>query len=112
MSDAEFRDWRYYAFDRLKEDHTAQEKALTAQLEDHRSQVMELKNKMKDLQAKQAAQKEANNNTENLVEEQRQQLTKKDKYIKVHFSVIYLNKLVMFPLNWTYNHLQQQQQQQ
>lgn len=63
-------------------------KALTAQIEDLRSQIMHLEKEMLDLQAELSAQKEANvrspsNTMKNLVEEQKKQLTKKDKHIKV-----------------------------
>lgn len=59
-----------------------------AQIEDQRSQIMHLEKKMIDLQAELAAQKEANvrspsNAMKNLVEEQKKQLTKKDRHIKV-----------------------------
>lgn len=73
---------------RLKEDHAAQAKALAAQIEDQRSQIMHLEKEMMDLQAELAAQKEANvrspsNTVKNLVEEQKKQLAKKDRHIKV-----------------------------
>ncbi|XP_056907181.1 centrosomal protein of 290 kDa isoform X3 [Takifugu flavidus] len=72
---------------RLKEDHAAHVKALTAQMEDQRSQIMRLEKEMMDLQAELSAQKEANvrspsNTMKNLVEDQKKQLTKKDRHIK------------------------------
>lgn len=77
-------------YSRLKEHHAAQVKALTAQIEDQRSQIMHLEKEMLDLQAELSAQKEANvrspsNTMKNLVEEQKKQLTKKDRHIKVVF---------------------------
>lgn len=63
-------------------------KALTAQIEDQRSQTLHLEKEMVNLQAELSAQKEANvrspsNTMKNLVEEQKKQLTKKDRHIKV-----------------------------
>lgn len=73
---------------RLKEDHAAHVKALKAQMEDQRSQIIRLEKEMMDLQAELSAQKEANvrspsNTMKNLVEDQKRQLTKKDRHIKV-----------------------------
>lgn len=73
---------------RLREHHAAQVKAVTAQIEDQRSQIMHLEKEMLNLQAELYAQKEANvrspsNTMKNLVEEQKKQLTKKDRHIKV-----------------------------
>lgn len=63
-------------------------KALTAQIGDQRSQTLHLEKEMVNLQAELSAQKEANvrspsNTMKNLVEEQKKQLTKKDRHIKV-----------------------------
>lgn len=63
-------------------------KALTAQIEGQRSQTLHLEKEMVNLQAELSAQKEANvcspsNTMKNLVEEQKKQLTKKDRHIKV-----------------------------
>lgn len=73
---------------RLKEHHAAQAKALTAQVEHQRSQIMRMEKEMADLRAELSAQKEANvrspsNTMKNLVEDQKRQLTKKDRHIKV-----------------------------
>lgn len=77
-------------YSRLKEHHAAQVKTLTAQIEDQRSQIMHLEKEMLGLQAELSAQKEANvrspsNTLKNLLEEQKKQLTKKDRHIKVVF---------------------------
>lgn len=63
-------------------------KALTAQIGDLRSQILHLEKEMLDVQAELSAQKEANvrspsNTMKSLVEEQKKQLTKKDRHIKV-----------------------------
>lgn len=63
-------------------------RAQTAQIEDQRSQIMHFEKEMLDLQAELSAQQEANvrspsNIMKNLVEEQKKQLTKKDRHIKV-----------------------------
>lgn len=81
---------------RLKEDHAAYMKALDVQTEDQRSQIIRLEKEMMDLQAELSAQKEANvrspsNTMKNLLEDQKKQLTKKDRHIKV----------VLFLLSWT-----------
>lgn len=75
-------------FYRLKEDHAAQVKELMAQTEDQKSQIVHMDRQILDLLAELAAQKEANvrspsNTMKNLVEEQKKQLTKKDRHIKV-----------------------------
>lgn len=81
---------------RLKEDHAARVKALNAQMEDQSSQIIRSEKEMMDLQAELSAQKEANirspsNTMKNLLEDQKKQLTKKDRHIKV----------VLFLLSWT-----------
>lgn len=81
---------------RLKEDHAARVKALNAQMEDQSSQIIHSEKEMMDLQAELSAQKEANirspsNTMKNLLEDQKKQLTKKDRHIKV----------VLFLLSWT-----------
>lgn len=75
-------------FYRLKEDQAAQVKELMAQTEDQKSQIVHMDRQILDLLAELAAQKEANvrspsNTMKNLVEEQKKQLTKKDRHIKV-----------------------------
>lgn len=85
-------------YHRLKEDHAAHVKALTAQMEDQGSQIMRLEKEMMDLQAELSAQKEANvrspsNTMKNLVEDQKKQLTKKDRHIKV---VLFLSSWTIF----------------
>ncbi|CAG05582.1 unnamed protein product [Tetraodon nigroviridis] len=67
---------------RLMEDHAAEVKAVAAGTEDQRQRLTGLDNKMKGLQEELAAEKEANQSMENLVEEQKTQLARREKHIK------------------------------
>lgn len=64
------------------EDHAAEVKAVAAGTEDQRQRLTGLDNKMKGLQEELAAEKEANQSMENLVEEQKTQLARREKHIK------------------------------
>lgn len=73
---------------RLEEYHVSQVKALTAENEDQRSQMAQMEKEMNDLRAELEAQKEANvrspsNTMKNLMEQQKAQLTQKEKQLKV-----------------------------
>uniref|UniRef100_A0A669CYD6 Centrosomal protein 290 n=1 Tax=Oreochromis niloticus TaxID=8128 RepID=A0A669CYD6_ORENI len=70
-----------------------QVKALTAENEDQRSQMAQMEKEMNDLRAELEAQKEANvrspsNSMKNLVEQQKAQLTQKDKQLKALSKVL------------------------
>lgn len=72
----------------MEEYHVSQVKALTAENEDQRSQMAQMEKKMNDLRAELEAQKEANvrspsNTMKNLMEQQKAQLTQKEKQLKV-----------------------------
>lgn len=69
-------------FSRLKEDHAAQVKAAAAGTEDQQCRLTHLEDKMRELQEELAAEKEANNSMENLVEDQKMQLARREKHIK------------------------------
>lgn len=58
-------------------------KAAAAGTEDQQRRLACLDNKMKELQEELAAEKEANNSMGNLVEEQKIQLARREKHIKV-----------------------------
>lgn len=72
----------------MEEYHVSQVKALTAENEDQRSQMAQMEKEMNDLRAELEAQKEANvrspsNTMKNLMEQQKAQLTQKEKQLKV-----------------------------
>lgn len=69
-------------FSRLKEDHAAQVKSVTAWTEDQRHRLTHLDHKMTELQEELAAEKKANNHMGNLVEDQKKQLARREKHIK------------------------------
>uniref|UniRef100_A0A669CK13 Centrosomal protein 290 n=1 Tax=Oreochromis niloticus TaxID=8128 RepID=A0A669CK13_ORENI len=78
---------------KLEEYHVSQVKALTAENEDQRSQMAQMEKEMNDLRAELEAQKEANvrspsNSMKNLVEQQKAQLTQKDKQLKALSKVL------------------------
>uniref|UniRef100_A0A3Q4HA42 Centrosomal protein 290 n=1 Tax=Neolamprologus brichardi TaxID=32507 RepID=A0A3Q4HA42_NEOBR len=78
---------------KLEEYHVSQVKALTAENEDQRSQMAQMEKKMNDLRAELEAQKEANvrspsNTMKNLMEQQKAQLTQKEKQLKALSKVL------------------------
>lgn len=88
-------------FPRLREDHAAQEEAVTAQADDQRTWIMQLEKEMNDLQAELAAQKEADTNTKSLVEDQKKQLAAKERRIKVAFFCRLSEPFLLFQLRPT-----------
>uniref|UniRef100_A0AAX7T855 Centrosomal protein of 290kDa coiled-coil region domain-containing protein n=1 Tax=Astatotilapia calliptera TaxID=8154 RepID=A0AAX7T855_ASTCA len=73
--------------------HVSQVKALTAENEDQRSQMAQMEKEMNDLRAELEAQKEANvrspsNTMKNLMEQQKAQLTQKEKQLKALSKVL------------------------
>uniref|UniRef100_A0A3Q3CJ85 Centrosomal protein 290 n=1 Tax=Haplochromis burtoni TaxID=8153 RepID=A0A3Q3CJ85_HAPBU len=78
---------------KLEEYHVSQVKALTAENEDQRSQMAQMEKEMNDLRAELEAQKEANvrspsNTMKNLMEQQKAQLTQKEKQLKALSKVL------------------------
>ncbi|XP_063335189.1 centrosomal protein of 290 kDa isoform X9 [Pelmatolapia mariae] len=78
---------------KLEEYHVSQVKALTAENEDQRSQMGQMEKEMNDLRAELEAQKEANvrspsNTMKNLMEQQKAQLTQKEKQLKALSKVL------------------------
>lgn len=68
---------------RLEEGHAAQVETAVARSEDQRRLLKLSDKKTKDLQDELAAQKEANNATRKVVEDQKNLLARKEKHVKV-----------------------------